>query len=60
MSEYEEGMLVIAVYVFVVIVFTLPFLIGYLFLKIHRVVKRATKILEYVEESEVESRKFHE
>lgn len=60
MNEYEEGMLVIAVYVFVVTVFTLPFLITYLFVKITRTVNRAIKILDYVEENEIESRKFHE
>lgn len=60
MSEHEEGMLIIAVYVFIVTVFTLPFLIGYLFLKITKTVNRAIKVLDYVEESEIETRKYHE
>lgn len=60
MNEYEEGMLVVAVYVFVVTVFTMPFLITYLFVKISRTVKRANKLLEFIYESEEETRKYHE
>lgn len=60
MNEYEEGMLVIAVYVFIVTVFTLPFLITYLFVKISRTVQRATKLLDYLYETEEEGRKYHE
>ena len=60
MSEHDEAILVIAVYVFVVIVFSLPFLITYLFVKIHKTINRANKILSYVEEGEVEARKYHE
>lgn len=60
MNEYEEGMLVVAVYVFVVTVFTMPFLITYLFVKISRTVQRANKLLSYVEEAEEETRKYHE
>ncbi len=60
MNEYEEGMLVIAVYVFVATVFTMPFLITYLFVKISRTVKRANKLLEFIYEGEEETRKYHE
>lgn len=60
MNEYEEGLLVVAVYVFVVTVFTLPFLITYLFIKITKTVNRANKLLGYLYESEEESRKYHE
>lgn len=60
MNEYEEGMLVIAVYVFVVTVFTLPFLITYLFIKISRTIKRVNRVLEYIYENEEEARKYHE
>lgn len=58
MSEQDEAILVIAVYVFVVIVFTLPFVITYLFVRIHKIVNRANKILSYVEENEEEARKY--
>lgn len=60
MSEQDEGLLVIAVYVFVITVFTLPFVITYLFVRINRIINRATKILDYVAESEEEARKYHE
>ena len=60
MNEYEEGLLVIAVYVFVITVFTLPFLITYLFIRIARTVKRANKLIQYIYEEETESRKYHE
>lgn len=60
MNEYDEGILVVAVYTFVVIVFTLPFLIGYLFRKTNRTLNRWIKFLHYVEEAEEESRKYHE
>lgn len=60
MNEREEALLVIAVYVFVVTVFTMPFLITYLFVKISRTVQRANKLLSYVEEAEEETRKYHE
>lgn len=60
MSEADEGILVIAVYVFVITVFTLPFVITYLFVRINRIINRATKILDYVAESEEEARKYHE
>lgn len=58
--EYDEGMLAIAVYVFVVTVFTLPFLITFLFIKVSKTIARANKILSYVEEAEEETRKYHE
>lgn len=58
MSEYEEGIFIIAVYLFVIVVFTLPFLVTYLFIKISRTVNRANKILNYVEEGEEDARKY--
>lgn len=58
MSEYEEGMLVIAVYVFVATVFTLPFLAGYLFIKFNRTLNRATRVLTFIENEEEEKRKY--
>jgi hypothetical protein len=58
MSEYEEGIFIIAVYLFVVVVFTLPFLVTYLFIKISRTVNRANRILTYVEETEEDARKY--
>lgn len=60
MGEQDEAILVVAVYVFVVTVFTLPVVLVYLFFKISKLIKRATKIISYVEESEIESRKYHE
>lgn len=60
MGEQEEALLVVAVYTFVVIVSTLPFLITYLFIRISRTIKRANKVIEYLYESETESRKYHE
>lgn len=60
MNEYEEGMLVVAVYVFVVTVFTMPFLMRYLFIKVNKTVNRAKKVLELIYENEAEERKYHE
>lgn len=60
MSEQEEVLLVVSVYAFVLVVFTMPILIAYLFVKITRTIKRANKILDYIYESEEESRKYHE
>ena len=60
MSEYDEVIFVVAVYVFIVTALTMPFLVGYLFYRINKTVNRATKILDYVEDSEVENRKYHE
>lgn len=60
MSEYEEGMLVIAVYVFVVTVFTLPFLVTYLFVKFNRTLNRANRVLTFIQDGEEEQRKYHE
>lgn len=60
MDEYTEGLLVVAVYLFVATAFSLPALIIYLYVRINRTVKRANKILEYVEEAEQETRKYHE
>ncbi len=58
MGEKEEALLVVAVYAFVVIVATLPFLITYLFIRISRTIKRANKVIEYLYESEQEARKY--
>lgn len=60
MNEYEEGMLVVAVYVFVITVFTLPFLAGYLFYKVSRIVTRARKVLDFMYENEIKERKYRE
>ena len=60
MEEYNEGLLVVAVYVFVATAFTLPIVIVYLFVRISRLIARAHKLLTYVEDSEVETRKYHE
>jgi hypothetical protein len=60
MSEYNEGLLVVAVYVFVATAFTLPIVIMYLFIRISKIINRAHKLLTYVEQSEEESRKYHE
>jgi len=59
-EEYNEGVFVVAVYVFVATAFTLPVVIVYLFIKISRVVSRAHKLLDYAEEGEIEARKYHE
>ena len=60
MDSKQEALLVVAVYLFVATSFTLPFLVAYLFIRITRVITRAIKILNYVEEGETESRKYHE
>lgn len=60
MTEYEEGIFIVAVYLFVITAFTLPFLISYLFIKVSRTVKRANKVLDFIYENEEEQRKYHE
>lgn len=60
MDEYTEGLFVVAIYLFVVVAFSLPPIIIYLYVRIMRTIKKANKILEYVEQSEEESRKYHE
>ena len=60
MDEEVEALFVIAIYVFMITAFTTPFLIGYLFIKISRTVKRANKVLDFIHENEEETRKFHE
>lgn len=60
MDEYTEGLLVVAVYLFVATAFSLPALIIYLYVRINRVIKKANAILTYVEQSEEESRKYHD
>ncbi len=60
MEEYNEGLFAVAVYLFVATAFSLPVVIVYLFMKISKVIHRAHKLLEYVEESEIEARKYHE
>jgi hypothetical protein len=57
--EYNEGLLVIAVYVFVATAFSLPFVIVYLSIRILKVISRAHKFLDYATEGEEESRKYH-
>lgn len=60
MSEYNEGLLVIAVYIFVATAFALPAVIVYLFIRVSRLINRAHKLLDYVYEAENETRKYHE
>lgn len=60
MDEYTEGVFIVAVYIFVVVAFSLPFLVAYLFVRINRTINRAKKILDYVTESEEEARKYHD
>lgn len=60
MEEYNEGLLVIAVYVFVVTAFSLPFVIGYLFYRISKAINKANKLINYIYEVEEETRKYHE
>jgi hypothetical protein len=59
-EEYNEGLLVVAVYVFVATAFTLPMVIVYLFVRISNVIDRAHKLLTDVEIAEEETRKYHE
>ena len=60
MDEYTEGIFVVAVYLFVVVAFSLPPLVIYFIIRIRRIIKRADNILNYVEQNEQESRKYHE
>jgi len=60
MDEYREGLFVIAVYVFMIVAFSLPPLIVYFAIRIRNIIKRADKILNYVEQSEEETRKYHD
>jgi hypothetical protein len=59
-QEYNEGLLVIAVYIFVATAFSLPVVIVYLFVRISNVIDRAHKLLTDVEIAEEESRKYHD
>lgn len=59
-EEYNEGLLVIAVYIFVATAFSLPLVIVYLFVRISTVIDRAHKLLTDVEIAEEESRKYHD
>jgi hypothetical protein len=58
--EYNEGVLVVAVYVFVATAFSLPVVIAYLFIRIVRLLNRFHKFLSYAEDAEQETRKYHE
>lgn len=60
MDEYTEGLFIVAVYLFVAVAFSLPPLVVYFAIRIRRLIKRADKVLTYVEQSEEESRKYHE
>lgn len=60
MDEYTEGLLVVAAYVASLTAFSLPFLVGYLFIKAKRALSRIINVVKYVEENERESRKYHE
>jgi len=59
MDEYTEGIFVVAVYLFVVVAFSLPPLIIYFVMRIRSIIKRADNILTYVEENEKEARKYN-
>lgn len=60
MDEYTEGLFVIAVYLFVVVAFSLPPLIIHLYIRITRTINKANRLIEFIYESEEESRKYHE
>ena len=60
MEEYNEGIFAVAVYLFVATAFSLPFVVGYLFYRVIKVVKRATNLINYIYEGESETRKYHE
>jgi hypothetical protein len=59
-EDYNEGLFVIAVYIFVATAFSLPPLIVYLFIKILKVINRMNNFLNYATEGEEESRKYHD
>lgn len=60
MKEYEEGLLTIAIYVFIITSFALPFIIGRVYYKIVRTISRADKILRYVQQNEEDARKYRD
>lgn len=60
MDEYTEGLFIVAVYLFVAVAFSLPPLVLYFVIRIRKIIKRADNILNYVEQSEEENRKYHE
>jgi hypothetical protein len=60
MNEYEEVITTIAIYIFIVMSFSLPFIVAYFSRKINRTLNKTNKLLDYARESEEEYRKYHE
>lgn len=60
MNQYEEGLLTIAIYLFIITAFALPFIVGSLYYKANRTINKADKILRYVQQNEEDSRKYRE
>ncbi len=60
MDEYTEGLLVVAVYLLALTAFALPFLVGYLFIRINRAINKAWDVINYIDEQEKETTKYHD
>lgn len=60
MSEIEEVMITIAVYVFFITCISLPFIVARLYYKANRTINKADKILTYVQNSEEDNRKYRD
>lgn len=58
MEQYQEGLLTIAIYIFIITAFSLPFIVARVYYKIIRVISRADKLLKYAQQNEEESRKY--
>lgn len=58
MSELEEGLIIVGVYLFFLSGVTIWILMAYFSVRIHRIIKRADKIVKYIDENEEEARKY--
>lgn len=60
MTEMEEALITIAIYVFIISCFSLPLIIARLYYKANRTINRADKLLDYVQTSEEDARKYRD
>lgn len=60
MSNIEEGLVTVAVYMFFLSAVSLPLLIAYFSRKINRVINKADKLVDYANEQETEARKYRD
>lgn len=60
MTPQEEAMITIAIYIFFATCLSLPFIVARLYYKANRTINKANKILDYVQSSEEDSRKYRD